>query len=295
MTAEMTATGPSALASSIAALLDDFSIEMTGKDVANLADARASIPAGTRINLTYLGHENLAVRLAAAERIKQYGFVPVPHISARRLGSVDVLEQFLDGLKDLDAVENVFVVGGDPAEPEGPFADAHSVIRTGLLQRAGATSIGVAGYPDGHPHITEEALWSALDAKVETLAAQGTPGTIVTQFGFDVDVVLAWIEATRARGIDLPIRVGVPGPAGVKRLLAYASRFGVSTSAGIVKKYGFSITNLIGTPGPDTFVRELAERYDRAVHGEVKIHFYTFGGLKATAEWVQSFRKEHRA
>ena len=24
-------------------------------------------------------------------------------------------------------------------------------------------------------------------------------------------------------------------------------------------------------------------------HGDVKLHFYTFGGLRATAEWVREF------
>lgn len=25
-------------------------------------------------------------------------------------------------------------------------------------------------------------------------------------------------------------------------------------------------------------------------HGELKLHFYTFGGLKTTSEWVADFR-----
>ena len=105
------------------------------------------------------------------------------------------------------------------------------------------------------------------------------------------DAVLTWIERVRALGIGLPIRVGVPGPAGVKRLLTYAGRFGVSTSAGIARKYGLSLTNLLGTAGPDRFILELGSRYDPASHGEVKLHFYTFGGLRATAEWIADFAR----
>jgi methylenetetrahydrofolate reductase (NADPH) len=93
----------------------------------------------------------------------------------------------------------------------------------------------------------------------------------------------------RRRGVDTPVRIGVPGPAGVRRLLGYARRFGVGTSAGIVQKYGFSLTNLLGTAGPDRFLRDLAAGLDPAVHGQVLLHFYTFGGLRATAEWVREF------
>ena len=96
----------------------------------------------------------------------------------------------------------------------------------------------------------------------------------------------------RQHGITLPVRVGVPGPAGVRRLLSYASRFGVSTSAGIARKYGLSLTSLMGTAGPDRFIRELAAGYDPARHGEVKLHFYTFGGLRATSEWISEFTGE---
>jgi methylenetetrahydrofolate reductase (NADPH) len=74
--------------------------------------------------------------------------------------------------------------------------------------------------------------------------------------------------------------------------MTYAARFGVGTSAAIARKYGFSLTNLMGTAGPDRFIRALAKGYDGRRHGELKLHFYTFGGLKATSEWVADFRDE---
>src|SRR5690606_1774838 len=110
---------------------------------------------------------------------------------------------------------------------------------------------------------------------------------IVTQFGFDPAAAISWIERVRGLGIQLPIRVGVPGPAGVKRLLTYAARFGVSTTAGIARKYGRSLTNLLITAGPDKFISELAKGLDPSIHGVVRLHFYTFGGPRATAEWAQ--------
>jgi methylenetetrahydrofolate reductase (NADPH) len=280
-------------ASALVTLLEDFSLEMTGKDVTKLEEARDLIPPGTRINVTFLGNEDLRMRLAAARAVLRYGFVPVPHISARRLGSQAALEEFLAALQADGITENVFVVGGDPAQSHGPYDDSLSVIRTGLLQEYGVRHIGVSGYPEGHPAIAEPLLWSALEGKSAALTEQRLPGTIITQFGFDVDPVVSWIEAVRARGVALPIRIGVPGPAGVRRLMTFAARFGVGTSTTIAKKYGLSLTNLMGTAGPDRFIRALARAYDPRRHGEVKLHFYTFGGLRATSEWIAEFRKEN--
>lgn len=272
-------------------LLKDFSLEMTGKDAGKLEDARDTIPPGTRVNVTFLENEDASMRLDAVRAVKRFGYVPVPHISARRLRSQQQLEEYLSALAAEDACQNVLIIAGDPAEPLGPYEDALAVIKSGLLQQYGVRNIGVGGYPEGHPAIPESALWTALEGKVATLSQLGLPGVIITQFGFDVDPVLKWLEAVRERGIDLPVRVGVPGPAGVRRLLSFAARMGVGTSAGIAKKYGFSITNLMGTAGPDRFIRALAEGLDPDRHGEVKLHFYTFGGLKTTSEWIAAFRR----
>ncbi|MGQ4516547.1 methylenetetrahydrofolate reductase [Streptomyces sp. DW26H14] len=278
-----------------APLLDDFSLEMTGKDIRALEESAATIPPGTRVNVTFLGTEAPAVRLAAARTARSLGFVPVPHISARRLGSRREFEEFLAALRADGTCDDVFVVGGDPASPRGPYPDALSLIGSGLLERYGVRRAGVSGYPEGHPAIPGPVLWSALRDKDRALAARGLDGDVITQFGFDAHAVLTWIAEVRGHGITLPVRVGVPGPAGVRRLMSYAARFGVGTSTSIAKKYGLSLTNLMGAAGPDRFLRALADGYQPELHGEVKIHFYTFGGLGATSRWVAAFRKESLA
>ncbi|MFD7428048.1 methylenetetrahydrofolate reductase [Streptomyces sp. NPDC059818] len=279
-----------AAAPAVAALLDDFSLEMTGKDVPRLEEARDRIPAGTRINITFLGNEDLDTRLAAARAVRRLGYTPVPHISARRLRSRSELEELLAALRSDGTADNVLVIGGDPATPHGPYDDALALIRSGLLQSYGVRHVGIGGYPEGHPAITGPALWSAIEDKTAALARRGLSGDVITQFGFDADPVLAWVEALRKRGIDAPVRVGVPGPAGIKRLMTYAARFGVGTSTSIAKKYGFSLTNLMGTAGPDRFIRALADGYDTRRHGVLKLHFYTFGGIGATSRWLTDFR-----
>lgn len=280
---------PHAIDSPARTLLEDFSVEMTGKDVVALEEAVAEIPHGTRINVTYLGNEDLPMRLRAATAAKNAGFVPVPHISARRLESEAQLREFLTALSVAGLSDQVFVVGGDPTIPQGPYASSLDVIRTGILPEYGVRHVSISGYPEGHPEIPDEILWPALVDKAQALAAQGIEGSVITQFGFDTHPALDWLEQLRARGVELPVRLGVPGPAGIKRLISYARRFGVNSSAGIAKKYGFSLTNLLGTAGPDRFILDFASQWDPSQHGEVKLHFYTFGGLKATAEWIRSF------
>ncbi|MGZ8805015.1 MAG: methylenetetrahydrofolate reductase [Microbacterium sp.] len=321
-------------------LVNGYSLEMTGKDVPGLMEAKDCIPAGTKINVTFLGNEDLEMRVAAAKAVRELGFVPVPHISARRLASRAQLEEFLSRLQDVGATDSVFVVGGDPTTPEGPYEDSYDVIRTGLLLDYGVKEVSIAGYPEGHPDISDEVLWRALDEKSLSLVQQGLDATILTQFAFDTDPVLAWIDAVRARGIGSTIRIGTPGPAGIKRRLGFARRFGIGANAMIVKKYGFSLTNLMGTAGPDAFVTDLsamlAEKsadapegltngpaaeglahrtaaeslahgtaaeglahgtaaeglaHGTTAHGTVKLHFYTFGGLLATADWAREYTR----
>lgn len=271
-------------------LVNDFSLEMTGKDVPGLIEAKDTIPLGTKINVTFLGNEDLEMRVAAAKAVRDLGFVPVPHISARRLASQAQLEEFLERLQEVGATEHVFAVGGDPATPEGPYEDSLAVIRSGVLQKYGVREVSIAGYPEGHPDISDETLWRVLEAKSASLKEQGLDAVILTQFAFDTDPVMKWIDAVRAKGIDTQIRIGTPGPAGIKRLLAFARRFGVGANAMIVKKYGFSLTNLMGTAGPDKFVTDLSTLLaEDPASGRVGLHFYTFGGLLATSEWVRQF------
>jgi len=272
-------------------LVDGFSLEMTGKDVPGLQEAASVIPAGTKINVTFLGNEDLEMRVAASKAVKDLGFVPVPHISARRLKSQDQLEEFLGRLQEVGATEHVFSVGGDPAVPEGPYPDSLSVIRTGILQKYGVKEVSIAGYPEGHPDIKDDVLWRHLEDKSAALKEQGLDAVILTQFSFDTDPVMGWIKDVRSRGIDTEIRIGTPGPAGIKRLLGFARRFGIGANAMIVKKYGFSLTNLMGTAGPDRFVSDLSALLGKdEAAGPVKLHFYTFGGLRATSEWVAEYR-----
>lgn len=271
-------------------LLENFSIEMTAKDVPHLEEAAPLLAPGTKIPVTFLPGETFDMRIAAARRVRELGFLPIPHISARRLASHAELEGFLDRLQKEVGTDHAFVVAGDPPQPLGPFEDALSVIRSGLLAKYGIRRVGISGYPEGHPEIGSEKLWQAARDKQAAIVERGHDFAVVTQFGFDAEPVLRWLEQLRANGIQALVRIGVPGPASVKRLLAFAARCGVSASGNVMKKYGLSLTRLLSTAGPDALIEEYVEGLDPARHGEVLMHFYPFGGLRATAEWVRDYR-----
>ena len=284
---------PAASDAAIETLMDDFSLEMTGKDVDALREAAPSIAPGTRINVTFLGNEDLDMRLTAAQAVKELGFIPVPHISARRIESEDELREFMQALRDVDAAKHIFAVGGDPSEPMGPYASSLEMIQSGVFADYGVEEISIAGYPEGHPYSSDEAFLRETQDKLASLDNQGMSSSIITQFGFDIDPVANWLNTLAGENITVPVRIGVPGPAGIRRLLKYAKRFGVGASAGIAMKYGFSLTNLVGTAGPDKFLKELAEETQEAgFQGDVNVHFYTFGGVARTAEWAQDFTEK---
>ncbi len=139
-------------------LLEDFSLDMTGKDVPALEEAGQLLPGDTRVNVTFLGN----------------GFEPVPHVSARRLPSRAAFEEFLSRLRADGTSGQVFAVGGDPAVPEGPYGEALALIRSGLLERYGVRQVGVCGYPEGHPVIS-----SRSSASTPTRSSDGSGSCVI--------------------------------------------------------------------------------------------------------------------
>jgi methylenetetrahydrofolate reductase (NADPH) len=274
-------------------MADGYSLEMTAKELDGLREAAPLIRPGTQVAVTFLPGEEMAQRVEAAKLVRELGFEPIVHLSARRLTSVEELDSYLAAITREAGVKRVFLIAGDPPEPEGPFADSLQVIESGLLEKHGITIAGVGGHPEGHPNNTPAELWDWMERKLAALRARGITPLVVTQFAFDDDAIVAWVKEMRERGIDVPVRLGVPGPAVIKRLLGFAKRCGVGASANVMKKYGISLTNLIGSAGPDKLVDSLDRKLNQDEHGRVRLHFYPFGALKASAEWINQYDAKH--
>lgn len=273
-------------------MVDGYSLEMTAKEIEGLKEAAHLIRPGTQVAVTFLPGETLEQRIEAAELVRQLGFEPIVHLSARRIESAEQLDWYLGEITTKASVKRVFIIAGDPPEPEGPYSDSLQIIETGLLEKHGIEIVGVGGHPEGHPNNTPAELWVWMEKKLAAIRAHGMVPLVVTQFAFDDDAIVQWLSEMRARGIDVPVRLGVPGPAGIKRLLGFAKRCGVGASASVMKKYGISLTNLIGSAGPDKLVNSLDKKLG-AEHGRVRLHLYPFGALTASAEWINDYDRKH--
>lgn len=276
------------------AFINTFSLEVSAKAMPALRAEVGRIAHGTTISIPYMASEDDDVRLAAARMVRELGFEPMPHLSARRIGSRAALERFLERAASEAGVEKCLLIAGDLSAPAGPYADSTSIIETGLLERCGIKVVAIGGHPEGHPAMTAEERWHVLEHKCLAIEARGMAPLIITQFAFDADIVLTWLDALRARGITVPVLVGVPGPASIARLARYAAMCGVGASASMLARYGISIGRLLGTAGPEVFVDRLL-RGLTAGHGQISPHFFPFGGISPSLDWIERYRRRTSA
>ena len=205
----------------------------------------------------------------------------MPHVAVRNFASIDALDDFLARLNGEAGVRRALVIAGDRTE-YGPFRRALDAIDSGILRRRGIRAIGVAGYPDGHPRIGVDELDRALAEKIAAAEAMGLAVEIVTQFGFDARAILDYIARLRAFGIEHPLRIGLAGPTSLSALLRYAGRCGVRTSAQALARRSGLLRQMFSLTVPDDLVRALAD----VAPANVCAHFFSFGGLPATARWA---------
>jgi methylenetetrahydrofolate reductase (NADPH) len=177
----------------------------------------------------------------------------------------------------------VLVIAGDRAE-HGPFRGALDVIDNGMLRRRGIRRIGIAGYPQGHPRIGNDALNRALADKIAAADATGLAVEIVTQFCFDAGAILDFVARLRGFGFEHAVRVGLAGPTSLTALMRYASRCGVCASAqGLARRSGL-MRQMFALTTPDDLIRTLAD----TAPADIVPHFFSFGGIPATARWASA-------
>jgi methylenetetrahydrofolate reductase (NADPH) len=266
----------------IAAFMADFSVEATRPSDADIA-ALSVLPRGTRVYVSAVPNRPADESVDAAARLRAAGFEPVPHVAVRNFASADALDDFLARLAGEAEVRRVLVIAGDRTEC-GPFKRARDAVDSGIFRRRGIRSIGIAGYPNGHPRIGPDELQRALADKIAAAEATGLAVEIVTQFGFDLQKMLDFVAQLRAFGFEQPVRIGLAGPTSLSSLLRYASRCGVRASAQALAQRAGLVRQLFALAVPDDLVRGLAD----AAPAHVSAHFFSFGGLGATARWARA-------
>jgi methylenetetrahydrofolate reductase (NADPH) len=277
-------------AQATAAFLRTASIEITPKQIEKLPLLKEKLEPGCRVFIALIDAGDLAGQIEATRQLKAEGFVPVPHVPARFVKDEADLRHRIKALAEAGS-STMLVLGGGAPEPIGQYDAAIQLLETGVFQANGVTSIGIAGHPEGNPDITkihgEAVLLKALKEKQAYLKAHGIEGFIATQFLFEAEPVADWAKSLRAEGIDLPIYVGVPGPATIKTLVKYAAMCGVGNSARFIRKQALNITKLLTVNTPDDFVAGLAQvHYGRPELGIAGPHLYPFGGFDKLFDWV---------
>ena len=273
------------------AFLQRLSIEITGKQIEKLPLLRERLKPGTRVFIALIDPADVAAQLQAAKALRQAGLEPVPHVPARFVHDLADLKSRIAALAQEAGATEMLVLGGGAPHPVGQYDAAIQILETGVFEANGVKRIGIAGHPEGNPDITkqhgEAALIAALKQKQAWLKAHGIEGFIATQFLFEAAPVAAWAKALRAEGIDLPIHVGVPGPATIKTLVKYAAMCGVGQSARFIRKQAMNVTKLLTVNTPDEFVTGLARlHFERPELGIAGPHLYPFGGFEKLFDWV---------
>jgi len=281
---EPAAPGAAELRGSIARLARAASIETSTRNVADVGGYAQWLAPGSDVYVTFLPGTPYHHILSTATRLRQAGLNPVPHLAARRFASAAADADFAARLRDEAGVERILLIAGDSESAAGPFASSLQVLETGVFEACGIRSVGIAGYPEGHRRISQQALDDALDRKIGYAQAHGIELFIVSQFCFDGQLVLDWATRLRERGVTLPIRVGVAGPATVRALLGYAMRCGIGASMKALGARPVSLTRLVTHHGPEQVARSIAPRAPEL--GIAGLHLFAFGNFAESARWV---------
>ena len=269
-------------------LLVNGSVELSIAGIDQVQQVRELLPFGTDIYLPSLAGRPLPATLEYLSVIRQAGFCPVPHIAARHVRSRDELRRFLEVAAGEYQVSRIFIVGGDPREPTGPYASAAALLGDTALGEAGISEIGIAGYPEGHPRIAAEIIEQSTLEKVSLARERGLGVFMVTQFSFAPGKIVDYCARVARTMAGVPVYVGMAGPSSAVTLLHYARICGVSASLRALSSLGFKAARQVTHTEPNeqlaVLARYCAGREDCNVMG---VHIYSFGGFVQTVKWMQ--------
>jgi methylenetetrahydrofolate reductase (NADPH) len=269
------------------------SIEITATSARLVPEVAACLLPATVVYVAHPPKAALADVVSTAVRVQQSGLRACPHLVARRIESRRALEHACQQLSEA-GVDRALAVAGDIGRPVGEFASSLEVLRTGVLPHYGLRLVGVAGHPEGHRAIGQSVLWRSLLEKQALAKRQLIEMHIVTQFGFDPAALLTWAGCLPEHGVDLPVHVGMSGPASLPQLINYAMQCGVAASLRGTLQSMNAMRNVAGlATSPDQMLAHVA-RHAEARRSQLEaVHFYSFGGAVGTARWVRAVAEGH--
>ena len=274
--------------------LNGYSIEVTPNAAAKIENFAEVLPVNTRIYIAHIEGTPFDEMLTTAKKITNEGFIPMPHFPARIIEDKDMLESWLSQYSGEANVQEALLIAGGSEEPAGVYDSSIQIIETELFDKYSFKRLHVAGHPEGNKDIdkgsTHTNVNKALSWKNEYAKRTDAQIAIATQFCFDSEAILQWANSLINMNIDLPVHIGIAGPAKLQTLIRYSIECGVGASMKVLQKRAKDITKLLLPYEPTSVLSELAEYKSQNPDFKIEqVHFFPLGGTKTTANWVKEF------
>ena len=272
--------------------ISGYSIEVLPRSAAKIDSFSDVLPKNTRVYIAHLETEDISAMVATAKRIHDEGFAVMPHIPARMIASKEMLHDWISMYQNEAGVDEALLLAGGSKKPVGDFNSSMQLIESGLFDKAGFKRLHIAGHPEGSKDIDPgggmKNVTEALSWKQEFSKRTDASMAIATQFCFDADVVKKWADNIKDNGIDIPIHIGIAGPAKLQTLLKFSVECGIGASMKVLTKRAKDITKLLMPYKPTQILNELAEYkfIDSKLNIE-QVHFFPIGGIKQTVDWLK--------
>ena len=272
--------------------LDGFSIEVTPKAASKIDNFADLIPKGTLIYIAHIEGTPIEDMVSTAKKINEQGFIPMPHFPARIIKDKNVLHDWISIYQNEADVKNALLIAGGANKPYGDYDSSIQLIESELFDKANFKNLHIAGHPEGSNDIDPDGstknVDEALSWKNEFSKRTDASMAITTQFSFDSKTVIDWANNLKQSGIDIPIHIGIAGPAKLQTLLRYSLECGVGASIKIIQKRAMDLTKLLLPYKPTNIIKELAEyKSNNSEFNIEKVHFFPLGGIKQVSEFVK--------
>ena len=274
--------------------LSGYSIEVTPRSANKIECFADVLPENTRVYIAQINIDDIPEMIVTAKRLKDEGFKVMPHFPARMIKNHAVLNDLISMYQNEAGVDEALLLAGGLPSPAGDYNSSIQLIESGLFDKAGFKRLHVAGHPEGNKDIDPDGsnknVSEALSWKQEFSNRTDASMAITTQFCFDANVVKKWADTIKDSGIDLPIHIGIAGPAKLQTLLKFSIECGVGASMKVLTKRARDITKLLLPYKPTQILSDLANyRAQDSSFNIEQVHFFPLGGVKRAAEFVEKF------
>mgnify|MGYP003325109695 CR=1 FL=1 len=240
--------------------LDGFSVEVTPKAASKIENFEDYIPSGTLVYIAHIEGTPIEEMVETAKKINDQGFCAMPHFPARIIKDKNVLEDWISRYKNEANVSNALLIAGGANKPYGEYDSSIQLIESELFDKADFNNLHIAGHPEGSMDIDPDGSTTnvdqALSWKNEFSKRTDANMAITTQFSFDASSVISWANNIKEAGIDIPVHIGIAGPAKLQTLLRYSIECGVGASIKIIQKRAKDLTKLLLPYKPTNIITE---------------------------------------